>query len=60
MTGWICKDCGLDFTEPLWIPEYVDDLRPIIPAYETPVCPYCRSEEIAEVIDLGEDDGEEV
>ena len=55
---WKCETCGLYFTEPLWIPRYVDDIRPVISAYSDPVCPFCLSENIEEVIDIGEDEEE--
>ena len=54
MMRWICGDCQLDFNEPEWVNEYVDDSG--IPAFQTPVCPYCRSENIMEEIEDYEED----
>lgn len=53
---WKCEDCGLDFNEPLWLPRYVDDSG--ISAFSDPVCPFCYSDDIEEVIDIGEDEEE--
>ena len=54
---YICASCQLDFNEPEWVNEYVDDSG--IPAFQTPVCPYCRSEDILEEEDVDEEEEDE-
>lgn len=54
MEWWICNDCKEQFTEPIYLPEYVDDSR--IAAFYSPACPYCHSDEVDIVHDFGGDE----
>lgn len=52
-----CEDCKEIFEddEAVYIAEYVDDSNR--PAFYTPKCPYCGSEDVEDWVDLGEDEG---